>query len=252
MDNTQYAIIDYRMDLECRKNIEKLGIRLINSYKNENVYEAINGHVDINIFQLGKNVFVSPESYEYYREEFMKVGLIDRINLLKGRKKLDRKYPKDIAYNMCFTGRYAIGSLENIDITILNFLEETVKFSKVNDKKNNNEIEIIDINQGYANCSICQIDENSVITSDKGISKELKKKNIDVLEISQGNIDLFDFDYGFIGGASASIDDRVCFFGDIIKHPDYSSIKEFVESKNKKILSLSNQKLIDYGGLIII
>ena len=38
MDKSKYAVVDYRMDIECRENIESLGIKLIDSYKNKNVY----------------------------------------------------------------------------------------------------------------------------------------------------------------------------------------------------------------------
>lgn len=246
MDKSKYAVVDYRMDIECRENIESLGIKLIDSYKNKNVYKAIEGHVDINIFKIGENLFCSPESYEYYRDIFVREGIIEHINLIKAKTRLDKKYPKDIAYNICFTERYAIGRFADIDPLILEFLK------KLSYDDKGSKLELIDINQGYANCSICQIDENSVISADKGVCKELKKKNIDVLEISQAHIDLFDFDYGFIGGASALIDDKVCFFGDIKSHPDFLIIKEFIEKKGKKVLSLSNKKLTDYGSLVII
>ena len=58
-------------------------------------------------------------------------------------------------------------------------------------------------------------------------------------------------DYGFIGGCSGLIsNDTIVFFGNIEKHPDYDKIKVFVNSKNKTILSLSNENLLDLGSLI--
>ena len=112
-------------------------------------------------------------------------------------------------------------------------------------------IKKINVKQGYCKCSICIVDENSIITSDEGIHKEVIKYGIDSLLIEKGYIDLFDLDYGFIGGCSGLISkDTLSFFGDIKKHPDYNRILEFVNKKNKKIISLSNEKLLDLGSLI--
>ncbi|MBQ8999245.1 MAG: hypothetical protein IJ086_11240, partial [Clostridium sp.] len=66
-----------------------------------------------------------------------------------------------------------------------------------------------------------------------------------------GHIDLFELNYGFIGGCSGLIsDDELAFFGDITSHPDYNKILEFVISKNKKLVCLSSEKLLDLGSII--
>ena len=109
----------------------------------------------------------------------------------------------------------------------------------------------INVKQGYCKCSICIVDENSIITSDEGIYKEVIKHDIDCLLIEKGHIDLFELDYGFIGGCSGLInEDTLVFFGNIEKHPNFKEIKNFVSKRNKKIISLSKEKLIDLGSLI--
>ena len=114
-----------------------------------------------------------------------------------------------------------------------------------------NNIKKINVNQGYSKCSICIVDENSIITSDNGIYNECIKHNIDCLLIRQGYIDLFNMDYGFIGGCSGLLcNDELSFYGDIKKHPDYKKILHFVKSKNKKIISLSDENLLDLGSII--
>ena len=110
---------------------------------------------------------------------------------------------------------------------------------------------MINVKQGYCKCSICIVDDNSIITSDEGIYKEVIKYGIDCLLIQKGHIDLFELDYGFIGGCSGLISDKtLMFFGDIKKHPDYNKINTFVSSKNKTIISLSDENLLDLGSLI--
>ena len=70
--------------------------------------------------------------------------------------------------------------------------------------------------------------------------------------ISQGNIELDGYDYGFIGGAGGRIDDNtVIFFGNIEKHPDYISIKEFCAKHSVTIKCLcKNMPLTDIGGIV--
>lgn len=276
------AVIDFRMDKESRRNLKNLGLELIDSYCNKNIYDAISGHVDINMFTDGENIVVSPESYNYYREKFQKLGV--NRNIISGKTSLSKKYPGDILYNVCYTGKYYIANFENTDYEIKSLIySKYIKNEKIknnrsmkknsreniscNLKKNNIgentsekektvdkifELEnVINIKQGYSNCSICQVDEKSVITYDEGIAKCLEDRGLDVLKISTGYIDLFDFNYGFIGGASASFKKEILFFGKISEHPDYIRIKEFVEKKGKKIRELSNGKLTDYGSMFI-
>lgn len=148
------------------------------------------------------------------------------------------KYPYNISYNIALFGNYAIHNFKYTDPKILEFI-------------NKNKIQKIDVKQGYSKCSICIVDEKSIITSDEGIVKACSEFNIDCLLITQGFIDLFDMNYGFIGGCSGSIsNDTIAFFGDITKHPDYEKIFKFITNKNKKIVCLSEENLLDLGSLI--
>ena len=95
------------------------------------------------------------------------------------------------------------------------------------------------------------MDNNSIITSDEGIYKEVIKHGIDCLLIQKGHIDLFELNYGFIGGCSGLISkNKIAFLGDITKHPDYIKIKEFLTNKNKEIVCLSKENLLDLGSII--
>lgn len=69
--------------------------------------------------------------------------------------------------------------------------------------------------------------------------------------ITPGHIDLFDLNYGFIGGCTGFISkNEIAFLGDVSKHPDYEKINMFIKSKGKKIVNLSNEKLLDLGSII--
>lgn len=229
------ALIDKRITKDMKAKLNDLNINIIESTPCIETYDAINCHPDITILKINdNNIIVSPNVYDYYSKKLCPLG----FNIIKGNSLIKSKYPYNIAYNVAIFGKYAIHNLKYTDKKVLEFLDKN-NFTKIN------------VKQGYCKCSICIVDENSIITSDEGIYKEVIKHDIDCLLIEKGHIDLFDLSYGFIGGCSGLISkDDLIFFGDISKHPNYNEIKKFVESKNKNIISLSDEKLLDLGSLI--
>ncbi len=229
------ALIDRRITKDMKAKLNDLNINIIESTPCIQTYDAINCHPDITILKINNNnIIVAPNVYDYYSKKLCPLG----FNIIKGNSLIKSKYPYNIAYNVAIFGKYAIHNLKYTDKKVLEFLDKN-NFIKIN------------VKQGYCKCSICIVDENSIITSDEGIYKEVIKHDIDCLLIEKGHIDLFDLSYGFIGGCSGLISkDDLIFFGDISKHPNYNEIKKFVESKNKNIISLSDEKLLDLGSLI--
>ncbi len=64
---------------------------------------------------------------------------------------------------------------------------------------------------------------------------------------------MFDMNYGFIGGCSGLLsknENEIGFLGDIEKHPNFEEIRDFLAKRGKKVVSLSNKKLIDLGSII--
>ena len=58
---------------------------------------------------------------------------------------------------------------------------------------------------------------------------------------------------GFIGGASAVINDTFILFGDInyFKKENIQRIKEHLKKYNLNLKYFENLKIIDYGGIIV-
>lgn len=229
------AIVDKRITKSMEKHLISKGINLIKSHECSEVYNAIKYHPDITLCKLNdNNIIVAPNVYEYYFENLKEYD----FNVIKGDSYVSNKYPLNVQYNVAILDKVAIHNFKYTDKKIIDFLQ-------------NNNYKFINVNQGYCKCSICIVDNNSIITSDEGIYKEVIKHGIDCLLIQKGHIDLFELDYGFIGGCSGLIsNDMIAFFGNIEKHPDYEKIKDFANSKNKKIVSLSNENLLDLGSLI--
>ena len=107
--------------------------------------------------------------------------------------------------------------------------------------------------QGYTRCSVCVVDNNSIITADSVIAEKCRKVGIDVLEIVPGYIELAGFEYGFIGGASIRLSDKfIAFTGILTAHPQYMEITDFIKSKGLNIIYLTDQPAFDIGSAYII
>ncbi|MBR1731215.1 MAG: hypothetical protein IJ725_02135, partial [Ruminococcus sp.] len=90
------------------------------------------------------------------------------------------------------------------------------------------------------------------ITADKGIYKAMTENRVEGLLIESGDIDLDGVDYGFIGGCSFFDNNIVQFCGDYNKHKNADDIITFLCRRRISICGLSNNKLYDIGGAIVI
>ena len=126
---------------------------------------------------------------------------------------------------------------------------------------------LINVEQGYTNCSIVGLDDNSCITSDIGIARALMDNGIDTLYVCEPDIKLkrrtnrifiketqMSFEnspmQGFIGGAMARLGDTVILFGDVNNLVNGSKIKSFVEKKGLKFHHFEGLDVVDYGGVL--
>ncbi len=146
-------------------------------------------------------------------------------------------YPGDIRYNAASTGKYF---LHNLKYTDSQLLERTKSLG----------LKLIDVPQGYSKCSICIVDEDSIITYDRGIVIKARQAGLDVLEVSPGHIELPGFDTGFIGGCSGLVDGKLIFNGDLSAHPAYGAICDFLRKKKVGLKYFAQYPLTDIGSII--
>jgi len=231
-------IIDERMRSIEKHILKELGYNLIEIKHNSNTYEEISSHVDIFTCQIGDKLIVEPTQYTN-----IKTQVLGEYNIKQGQECIIAKYPSDIKYNVCIIGKKGIHNFQYTDTSIKEEL-----------KKQN--YELINTTQGYTNCSIAVIDDNSAIVTDKGLYKILQKHNIDVLYLQyEPDIKLLDNGKysnkkGFIGGALSKIDDNIIVSGDLNKIDQNNSIRNFIKSKNLNIIEFKGLDVIDYGGII--
>lgn len=210
-----YAVLSHYVD------------RIVKIPKFSRLSEPVSSHSDMLLYKLNNSILTHEQYYK------MNNKLFSDIDLTLTDEYISDKYPHDILLNVL--------NLRGVVYGKKDFISRYIKAETEH---------IVDLRQGYARCSVCVVTESAVITSDRNIAKSLI--DTDVLLIKSGHIGLCGYDYGFIGGASVTIDNKILFFGDITTHPDYESILKFCDKHNVQAVSLSDEMLYDYGAMVII
>lgn len=230
-------IIDERMRLIEKEKLKELGYELIEIKQSKQVYEEISAHVDIFTCKIGEKLIIEPSQYNFIKSQ------LQQENIEQGNEFVESKYPLDIKYNVCTIGKKALHNFEYAD-------------SKIKEELLEHGYEMINTSQGYTNCSIAVIDDNSAIVTDKGVYKILQKHNIDVLylqyepDIKLLNNEGYSTRKGFIGGAISRIDNKVFVSGDLNKIDQKEQIRQFIEKRNLEIIEFKGLDVIDYGGIV--
>ena len=229
------VLVDGRIEHDIEEKLMLLKIDYIKTKPLNSLYPAISYHPDIFFHHLENNTIVyAPGVCKKILKKLYDLG----FELLEGKSELASKYPKNICYNGARVGKYFFHNTKYTDDAIMNYLIKR-------------EIEIIHVNQGYAKCSISVVDENSLITMDRGIAKIAEKKRLDVLLIEEDRIVLEGLDKGFIGGSTFLIDKckwAIC--GNIEKLKSEKKIRDFLHKKGMEIISLGNKNPVDVGSII--
>lgn len=208
------------------EKLESLGHKVYYTKADLRLPKPIQYHSDIQVLPFtDNNVFILKGS-----------GVnLNHFTCIETLKEPKAAYPLDCLLNGFFIGDNFCCNVNAIDFTVLDLVKRhnfTVKH----------------VNQGYAKCSVCIINDFSVITADTSIAKVMG--DVKVLKIEEGHIDLPGYDYGFIGGASGKIGNTVYFTGSLKFHPNGKEIESFILNEGMEICELSQNKLIDIGGIV--
>ncbi|MFZ7132984.1 MAG: DUF6873 family GME fold protein [Eubacteriales bacterium] len=232
------SIVSEDLGKESCENLLKITDKIVFIRRYTRLYPAIMSHADIQCFPIdGQCLVVHPsldkatlEELDYYK-----------VKIQFGQKSLSLSYPNNIHYNCAKVGNKFIHHREYTDDIVI---KEGLKRG----------IEFIHTKQGYSKCSTLIVDDNSIITADRGIAKAAKSHGIDALFITPGHIILPGFKEGFIGGAGGVLlqQNEVIFNGNIRLHPDFQRIHNFIMEKGMKYQCLSSGPLIDIGSIFFI
>lgn len=211
-----------------------MGFKIIPIPPTNLVAEPICSHPDIQIFVHNNSVFTHPA----ISKDVVK-SLENYCNVNICSTELNNKYPLDIAYNIVCIGNIAIHKAKCTPPEIKKYFTD-------------NNINLINTNQGYSKCSTLIVDDKSIITADKSIHKIAVANEIDSLLITPGFIDLPGYKQGFIGGASGCFKKTILLTGKIDHHPDCDIIIDFIKKRDLSISYLSQNPIIDIGSILII
>lgn len=227
-------LIGERYIPKLKNGLLRSGFSPIGIPDNPSVDDRLAGHADLSIFKVNDHQQIVAE-FLIANELFVN-QLTNDYEIIPAKRKQSAKYPNDATLCGCIVGDWIIHNCDITDPEIIRCCRK--KF--------------LNVRQGYANCMICEVNEQTIISSDAGIAKAAEAAGLEVLIISPGSITLEGFDTGFIGGASFTYRDTVFFTGSIIKHPDYERIINLISSKGKKAVYLSTEPVFDIGGAVIL
>lgn len=215
---TKIAIgIGYRGKLEAR--LEKLAVEVLWLAENHDVDMRLSSHADLSLIHIKDEKYIS----------------VNNLTIGQGSK-----YPNDAVLNACIVGDYFIHNLAVTDKILLDAVKDAGYL-------------LINVRQAYTKCSICVVDNNSIITADAGIYKALENTKLNVLLISQGHIKLDGFDYGFIGGSTFKLSKyELAFTGLLDKHPDKDRILHFLSERGISPVFLTDEEIFDIGSAVLI
>lgn len=213
--------------------LEPFGITALSCNRNCFVDKRLSSHIDLSVFHHGENKFTLAKTLygSAFSNELSKMG----ADISYSAADFSPQYPND-----AFLCALSNGSK----------LFHNESFCDPNIKSCHGE-KLIHVNQGYAKCSVCLINETAAISSDVGLIRAMRNQGMDVLEISSGGIELTGFAHGFIGGAAFKISaDELAFTGNINTHPNKAEILNFLELHEIKPIFLTNRPIFDIGSVI--
>ena len=230
-----YCFVDYRISDEEISNLSKLNTEIIKIPKCNKVYDAINGHPDIQL-----NILKSNEAQIIIQKDIntatQKILKDNNIKYIVSKNSLSNTYPHDIFLNSLILENYFIHNLKYTDENLLST------------QKNKT---LISVSQGYTKCSVLPVNEKALITNDMGIHKILREYNFDILLLPPGDILLPSLNCGFIGGTGGMIGDNLmAFFGDLKYYRFGEQIIKFLYKYDVKPVFLRKGKLIDRGSIL--
>ncbi len=227
------AVIASKLSEYATEYLKNENYDILTFHENPNIDSRVAHHTDLSFFYDGiDTLFIAKEMTEY-------IDLLNRYckNIVVINKWLKKDYPGDVLLNCVCTGKNFICNSETVSTEIF-------------DKMKKSGYNIINVNQGYAKCSVIPVDDDAIITDDDSIYRECTKSGLDVLKISKGSVFLPGFEYGFIGGTAGKISpDKIIFNGDIVAHSDYKEIDLFLKKYGVNSISFKGV-LEDIGSII--
>ena len=196
-------------------------------------YEAISGHPDIFFCKTPGGLIVAPN----LPAKYFKLLTENSIPFVKGLSPVGLAYPESARYNSLVTEKYIFQNPETADLSIA---------------KLNPRLEIISVKQGYVQCNLIDLANDSFITSDRGIEKSLKQHNLEVHFVNPSCVQLDGFEHGFFGGACGIHGNTLFICGSMHYFKNRKEIENSASAAGIKIVELHNKQPLDVGTILFV
>lgn len=202
------------------------------------VDDRLSGHADLSVNKFSENC-VGISKFLKNSELFEQLKTLD-YNIIMAKDAEKPEYPYDAFLNVCQIADKLIYNSRTICEELNNQLD-----SVISDR--------IDCRQGYTKCSVCIVNENSIITADRVIADKAKAFGMDVLLTDNSIVELNGFEHGFIGGAAFKLNEfKIAFTGMIESSKEKNAIENFLKERGIEAVYLTENKLFDIGSAVLI
>ncbi len=231
------VFVDKRIPAEAVGELIKRGFAVVTLPPFSRLQDAVASHTDMLLFKIGDTVFshadyVSEAPYVF--EELYDAG-IGKISLIDCE--VTKAYPNDAVLNILAFGKKIFCKCDTVSKTVIEALQKA-------------EYKIINVRQGYPACTVLKLNDGAALTADAGMARVLESEGIKVTVIENGGIDLYPYEYGFIGGAAGVADGKVYFTGSLDAHPSKKAIEKAIYEEMLTPIYLTRTRPIDVGGLL--
>ena len=227
--NVRQIIIGEKYRKLLEKALSEYNIEAFWLKSNPYVDSRLSGHADLSAAHVGDTVLLA----EYLTDSENVNKLIDIGYSCRFVRNCESKYPGDAGLNFCLIGNRLIA-------------DPRISLFEAADG-----VKLISVRQGYTKCSVCVVDENSIITSDKRIGELCLKDGMNVLIIDKPFVELEGFGHGFIGGASFKLSKSKLAFTGVIRNNDIRNrIEGFLSQQGIEAVYLTEKAIFDIGSAI--
>ena len=230
-ENRVKTVLMSCVEKEGSATLEKMGVKVIETESNTALPEPVAHHPDMLFLHLKENLCAVINKKQSFVSNLEDIG----FSVIEAKNRYYNEYPHDIGLNCLILGKAVIGNIAYID----SLVKETL-----------NDYKFINVSQGYTKCSVCVVNEHSIITEDESIYNALKN-NFDVLKIESGFVDLKGYNCGFFGGCTGLIDKNLLAVnGELKYHKSNTEIIKFLKERNVDILEIKKGNLTDIGSIL--
>ncbi len=199
------------------------------------VDERLRGHADLSVLHTGSNKLYCCE----YLENSNIVNNLTNLGFeVQYTKNPQKDYPLDAGLNICILNDKLFYNSKSAYSIVIESIKEKEK---------------IQIKQGYTKCSVCVVNENAIITSDRIIHRKATENKIQSLLIEKPFVKLDGFEHGFIGGASFKLNkNKIAFTGRILDNEIRNKIESYLQKLSITPVYLTEHEIFDIGSAVVL